>query len=64
MTTPTIRLPATGCASPTTADALGDGGYWPGPHRPGQSIYSTDHGDFGFDHRGPDAVIYSQTVTS
>jgi len=44
--------------------ALGEGGYWPGPHRPGQGIYSTDHGDFGFDHRGPDAVIYSQTATS
>jgi hypothetical protein len=39
-------------------------GYWPGPHHPGEEIYSTDRGSFVFDHHdttGPDdpVAVYS-----
>jgi len=37
-------------------------GRWPGPHRPGEVIHTTDGGCFAFDHLDPDTPGYPEAV--
>jgi hypothetical protein len=44
-------------------------GYWPGPHRPGEVIHSTDGGRFVFDHHdhgtgGDPEAVYGWVAAS